>query len=1169
MADQFRTDMVPLGLQGLNLTDPPDLLDPTQATKLHNVVKVKDGGLTGRPGLTTFQTLSPATAAAIVALCRLQQEQVDGGDVGRFVVHAANGAIYAGGTPDLGGSLVQVPGIALDGSIPATMAVARPPLSAESWVYLGHPAGNWRVNSTSKYGRVGLGASSVPDGTLRIDEFDLYPTTFDSWDTDDLTAWACLEFTNNQDPTSALVTLDTSSTRTVDDFEAAGWTNTAGTGGAPTNVLDVGTVKVGTASVKFTTNPGAAVGAYYNVWGKAVSLDLTRFSDGRLSSPEDHLHLWARLARPDLLGELRIYFVVSNDFDATVEPGKSATANTQAYVKAFRPSDFTRFFELSEQALAAAQAYNSNVQTLTDLAEYIMSRGGVPVPRVEDPNTGGWNSFLAGRAQWLEFGCVGAPLQLSSFFRLGTDEAVGWGTVKGIIIIAGVNTNQATDFWLDDMYTFGGAGLDSSQVGYAPYDYRFVNYHLDTGDISNPSNEQPLLYRVDAIRRAVRLQPAPYGDSRVRQVFFRRGGRIVDDWHRCGDDVDLGRNGSDGGAYVDRLSDAEIASNSSLELDNDQPCTTLDRTGKVVKAAPLAAIFGPVADLLFGCGDAYRPNILYWSKPGNYGSWPARNAWEVCAPEEVLLGGGVYNGSAFVVSRYRLYPILINLSASGSVQTAFQGCTHGALSLTAFCVGPGGIYLASDDGIYVTQGGPETNISDARLRPLWFGQDTPWYKAIDFTRVDEIRLWVHENDLFFRYADNTGAIHHLVYSLVQQPAGWRSYDFRVQTVGAWPDRTMAKGAGSGRALYLGGEGAVLWHSGATDLGKAIPGEVRGPLADQGQPGNQKQYGDLSLDLDTRGVDCIAVVALDQEGSDYTVNITGAAGGRQRYTLDPWPGGLNTSPVEGYRAQVAIRWGSSSATPPIFYKAGLSYLIQPDTIVKRVTDWDDCGRLSDKYFKGCLLYCDTGGAVKELVAETDTGEQTTFKVQTADRHQVIEVAWQQIAGRLIRLRGTDAVEWQLHELRWVFDEEPVRFTRWETQEVNHGITGWHTVHYGYITIRSTADVYLTIDAYNRSGNVRSATYTLPSTAGVKRTLFLSFEAMRGVLHKYTFWQPAPGIPVPATSDTGFFLYRPESSVLVSAWGGDMAEVRPFGDDDLDGVRGLRDAGASAVRGGGGE
>jgi hypothetical protein len=143
------------------------------------------------------------------------------------------------------------------------------------------------------------------------------------------------------------------------------------------------------------------------------------------------------------------------------------------------------------------------------------------------------------------------------------------------------------------------------------------------------------------------------------------------------------------------------------------------------------------------------------------------------------------------------------------------------------------------------------------------------------------------------------------------------------------------------------------------------------------------------------------------------------------------------------------------------------------------------------------------------------------------------------------------------VQFVFDGEPFALDRWETQEGTHGMSGWSYATYGNITLKSTAEVTLSITAYNQSGTATTKTYSIPSTAGLKVKTFIPFEAMKGILHKYVL-----------TSAVAFTLYQEETTVFVREWGTNQtALMHPFGDSDQDPTRNMFNAALAAARPGG--
>ena len=148
---------------------------------------------------------------------------------------------------------------------------------------------------------------------------------------------------------------------------------------------------------------------------------------------------------------------------------------------------------------------------------------------------------------------------------------------------------------------------------------------------------------------------------------------------------------------------------------------------------------------------------------------------------------------------------------------------------------------------------------------------------------------------------------------------------------------------------------------------------------------------------------------------------------------------------------------------------------------------------------------------------------------------------------------------LYKHQWIFDEEPLSLSTWETQEQDHGMSGWHTPYSADVTYRASSPVEMEVTAFDQQGMPTMRTYGLSPTSGGKRKLYVPFFASKGVLYKYRFRSPAQD----------FYLYREESSVLVSPWGsGEMpVPVRPFGNDDRDQSRSMMSSSLAAARSGG--
>jgi hypothetical protein len=694
---------------------------------------------------------------------------------------------------------------------------------------------------------------------------------------------------------------------------------------------------------------------------------------------------------------------------------------------------------------------------------------------------------------------------------------------------------------------------------------------LLTGDVSNPSAIQAEAAWKDARRQGINVSAVAYADpeypageaaANIRQEFYRRGGSLVENWYLAG------RSTSNGGGFFDTLTDAALQAAPTLEIDNFQPVHTLDAAGNEIDAVPLPTIWGPVQNLILGCGDPNRPGHVYWSKPGFPGAWPASNSAEVTSPSDPLMAGWSIGGRSLVFSTEGLHDLLIDLTGNGIVTPIPTQCSRGLLGRRGLVVHLGVCHFVARDGIFRTGGGPEEDLT-GDLWPLFHGESKNGYDPIDRDFPDAVRMASFDDEVWVWFRDVAGKIRCFIYSTLWN--FWKPYEFRRNVTSGTEDF----GTGD-RKLILGSTvGESYDFTGDEDDGLPIQCSFRTPCLDQGAPRDYKLYGDLVIDID-RGQRPVSVAALlDNEArtgstSPVVVNYEsqerqGAPlGGRQRFTLDLC--GISTlTPDKARNVCFDVSWESSNAGKPKVFLLGPSYIIQPDVTIFRPTDWDFGGRLTDKWIKGVSLEVDTFGFTKQVNVEADGQVVAVFSVATAGR-RVVQFSFPQQMGRVMRLHPapvTGGVPWMLYKFDWIFDEEPLQLQRWETQEVNHGIPGWHYPLWAWISMRCAADVTLTLQPYKEAGSpINTSTalvYVIPATGDVKRTSYVPFDASKGMLFKYIFTSPLP-----------FHLHREESSVIVQPWGGSEAlETRPFGNDDLSEYsRSMRSARLTAAKGGGG-
>jgi hypothetical protein len=1133
MSDFNQQELV-FGQTGLNFQRTLDQLQPTDFSIATNVIVDKEGRVTGRPGQLSI--VSSLGQPIVHTLLRL--ENPVGGDL--LLIGSNNNLSYA---PITGGAPISIEGnFSLDPPItgvgnPFSWLIGHTALTGEPWAFFADPAKMKKVRAN--------GALILPIGLPKA---------------------------------GVLVAAVSPVSQTgIDSFDNTGpWTNNAGTGGAPTNSYDFTNFKQGTASLNLTSAVGAATAGYYNFWAKAYTIDLNNapgprpqsrggqpvivprprggaggtgttedtIAARRIASDEDHFHLWVRTDRPDKMLEFRIYFVISSSFNTVTVPGTSATLNTDAYVKILRPSDFVPVTELTTGSTAQSQVANLIQQIIDELPQVVDGRLSVAdiIAQIERARAA-TQQLAPGRGAWTEYGVTGRTVQRGEFRRIGSDTSRTWANVTGIIcVLQTVDNTSGINVWLDDFYFFGGAGPDTSAPGSSQYDYRSINYDPRTGCRSLPSDVFADTQKVDSIRTKIYLTPSPYGDANVHQRFFRRGGSLGTDW------LYVGENTADGASFTDDQSDLEIIAADPLKQDDDGPVTTTDRSGNTVYNQPLSSIFGPVSDIVFGCGDPYHRGRLYWSKPSEYEHWPATNFVDVCPDGEELLVGFRLGGQAFIFSRQRLYSIYPNLSDSRIVSTQPTSCQKAPVARWCIAVGFGLCFFIERDGIYATNGGPEENITEETLRPLFKSRDVGnpilTRRAIDFSATQSLRLFIEGDYLWFLFKDLAGTQRALRMNIPQKY--WEGFfDYGQETPYVVYDDVL------GQQTLLGGGANVYVSTGSADIRGAsvipITATFYTGALNQSMPRQKKHYSDAYVEFEGLNQTITLTPYTNNFATAQTPSALTGTSARSRFYAD-------FTDTVAYDLGIGITWTVPTNQVPLYiYKGGISYLPQPDETEQRVTEWDAAGRLVDKWVKGVVLDCDTLGVDKSILVQSDGATIATITAN-ANGRQIKEFSFAQALGRLLRLKPQADTKWILYNHSWIFDEEPLSLLRWETQELACGAVGWKTPTYAHITLKSNGIVTFTVIAYREDGTSVSNAYQILSTGGVKQTRYVMFSATKGVLYKFT-----------STSDAGHYIYREETIVHFHNWTtGEDSDNKIFGTDDLDLVRNSQNAQLTAGR-----
>lgn len=997
----FENHPVRFGIGGLNLKDSLDVLEGW--ARHTNLDHDNTGEVTARPGQTVA-----ATAGTTHHTMRKLRDPQTGVDVRIWGIDTN---LYYGAT----GALTLIDsGYSGD---PLTLVPHRPPLSGDPWMFVADRNRMRKVRADGVDLPIGLPAPTVA-----------------------VTSALGVEYRR---------TLATCSS--VDGTDAANWVGVSGVDvhGHPTQVptiVDDASPPDGSLNVYVVASAGPDVDSAFDSWvGVHITRDATTLSPltGAGDIPADDndiIHVWLKTSHPQFITELRIYFVLTPDFDPGVLPGTVDPSglfnNSDAYLKSFRQHDFVHYIQAAQAQIDAAEAARIYALRDADLKSRGITddRASWAVRRaITDPARASSLQIGAGVHEWFELGSIGLPLRRGDFQRIGNRAGLDWSTITGLIVYVKSDLPdppggpQQVAFGIGSLYLTGGYGPDTLEPGAQQYDYRATHYDPRTGAEGNPSPVQATAEYLDSLRRQVQLTPQAYGDGNIRQRLYRRGGSLFNDWFF------LGMNTADGGGFADLLPDDGISAAGTVSINHFQPVPTVDDAGTTILAQPVSALWGPLEGMLMACGDPYRPGHVYWSNADAPDHWAAENNVEVCPPSEALQHGGVSGHQAFVFSKERLYNLYPNLAGGQGIVSAPTLCKRGlSLGRWAFAVGPGGIYFAAEDGFFRTNGGPEDWIG-REIQPLFEGETRNGLLPIDKTVPNVITVTCWENKVYFTYQDTGGAMNTLVYAILNK--FWRHY-----TWGRSPARLQGEDE---PVLYLLGasSGQSYLHEGFSDDGVPIACTLRSGAASGGTR-EEKLFGDQILDADRAGVSISVQNFLNEETFTNEVQTLTGGTGRQRYTLDAF----GISPQKGHSISTEVSWSSASARPTL-YQMAYAITLQPDLTTRRVTNWDDLGNADEFYLTGVTFDVDTLGQDRTILIERDfAGARATVDtllVNSNGRHK-LTFSWPAVQAKMVRVRPTDDCRfWLLYRADWIVQPEPPRLANWDIHFENQ----WDQYHTG--------------------------------------------------------------------------------------------------------------------------
>ncbi len=902
-------------------------------------------------------------------------------------------------------------------------------------------------------------------------------------------------------------------------------------------------------------------------WVQNISAYNLGMIGARATQPDDEIHISV------FVDNLANFVQGQIIFD--VDPSTHFSNNY--FINTFRTNDLLAGIkQTSTWSQAAAQAYQNAV---FDNALGYNVLVPAPPPESTSPDLVSSPVSSTGDSQWFEF-----RFKLSDLQRVGPDLSKGLADVTGIRIV--LQTSNSAICRLDGMWLGGSFGPDVANG--TPYNYRFRWRDTRTGARSNPS--PPMRAGVSPHRESVSLTAATSADAQVNAIDYFRWGGALTNW------LYVGTSTNASPSFTDVYAESDIASSDVLEFTNFQPFPSVDLprrgvlnaagtsltsvsgdtfntswapgtviniAGKdytlytqpasatraetvencstqanavwfiktpVLLAQALPVIFGPYLGAVFGMGDANQPGTLFWCNPNNPDCASDVNFVEVTPPSEPLMNGTMFDGRAVVGSTERWFAVIPSSNGVGFAPQELP-VGHGLFARWGFVKDPNvdQWYFISKDGIYLSNGGAAVCITnDIEVLFPHDGQNGVTTNGIvppDFTVPGNLRLSLCQGRLYFDFTDTGGNQGTLVYNIGLK--GWESLDKYTQTVYLH----YADEGRNNRSVVLGGHnGKVFLLTGTTDTGAvSVPYQVITPSYDGDDQRSRKVLGDGMLGYDSNGQTMTVSVETDWRTVTPATD-TFARNGRGQDIVEVESGGLSEVFATTFGLNVFI-----NSTNTIFlYEWEMSYCPKTSTTGFRSSDWTDEGYQGAKFFQGFILEADSQNAVKNFyIEESDSGTNIQAFAPTFARQSMQAFSFTNpFIAHKVRLVPSDATNWRIYTIRYIWEPSPELATTWKGQGTTHDLKGFQHVPFAYLALISTATVTLNINI----DGVDYA-YTVPSTAGAYRKIYLVLQPVKGKLFTYSL-----------TSSAGFRVFERDCEIRAKQWNeaGPYGVANPFGD-----------------------
>lgn len=558
---------------------------------------------------------------------------------------------------------------------------------------------------------------------------------------------------------------------------------------------------------------------------------------------------------------------------------------------------------------------------------------------------------------WFVFELPGVVLDGSDFSQLTFLRSAAiqfgnpdWSNITEISITC-TNTSIADFAILFNDFLLLSGGLTTT--GGIPYDYRYTYFNINTGHESNPS--VVLVSGISPMNEAVTATWTPSPDPQVTHVrLYRRGGTLATGWQLVAQ-VPVGTT-MFGDAFPDAFiaeqlvlaldNDAPVTSTLVVPVNTTLGTSVTAGSSQTVAPASMANIFPNqlmivdynglleetvvvqsvtgttftayfqlahtstavlyastrtalpvnVSAIAFNqgwlAGDPNNPHYLYYSKVTDVESFPPENFVEVGTPTDPIVAIREFRGQLFAWTQTTVYTILganLNLTPA-PFKTS---CHHGLYSLYGITEVEGEIWYYSNDGIYAFQGGDARYVSEP-IEWLFRSQSLGPVSPADPAHAADLILEFFKNEVFVAYTGLDGNRHRVVYNTTYKR--WKNDDVPAFSMMTQDDTDVLFFGDTTGMIYqdrIGNFDDTGITAGVRNPPAAINFNLQTASMDQGSPKNQKNYQEVTVDIDTGGVPVAVILLFDNAATVVNLgNVTTTGRGQVTFKVNGDQGQLS-------------------------------------------------------------------------------------------------------------------------------------------------------------------------------------------------------------------------------------------------------------------------------------